>query len=175
MKSARGVMGAADRAQIVRAADPDASFEWLEAYPHAFRTAHRLRATGNLAVGEIGLDQIDQGSAGLAGIGRRQCMRKNSRLYFIAAGRIAEYRALEFVEHDQHRTQRVVCHIAGAPRAAHESQVQQSADGPTFIVQTQRERAVKFGDQEHGFRRHMIRVRGDRYFREIFRQMGDPL
>ena len=172
MNSAGGVMRAAGRAQVVRAADPDASFERLEAHPHAFGASHGLRAAGNLTVGEIGLNQIDQGSTGLAGIGRRQRMRENPGLNFVAAGGVAEHRALEFVEHHQYRAQCVVRDIAGTPRAAHESQVQQATHAAPFIVQAERQRPMQIGDQEHGFGRDMVGVRCDRYFREIFSQMG---
>jgi hypothetical protein len=56
MNSTDGVMCAAGRSQIVRAADPDAAFERLEADAYTFRTPHGLRPAGNLAIGEIGLD-----------------------------------------------------------------------------------------------------------------------
>jgi hypothetical protein len=175
MKSAGGVMRPAGCAQIVRAADPNASFERLEAHPHAFRTAHGLRTAGNLAVGQIGLDQINQSCTGLAGIGRRQCMRENSRLYLIAASSIAEHRALKFVEHDQNRAQCVVCHIAGASCAAHESQVQKATHAAPFIVEAEGQGPMQVSDQKHGFGRDMVTVRCDRYFGEIFSQMWDPL
>ena len=84
MKSAGGVMGPAGRAQIIRTAYPDAAFKRLKAYAHALGAAHGLRAAGNLAVGQIGLNQIDQRSAGLTGVRGWQGVRKNARLNLVA-------------------------------------------------------------------------------------------
>jgi hypothetical protein len=56
MKSAYGVMRAAGRSQIVRAADPNAAFERLETDADTFCAPHGLRSAGNLAIREIGLD-----------------------------------------------------------------------------------------------------------------------
>jgi hypothetical protein len=56
MKSAYGVMCAACRSQIVGTADPNAAFERLETDAYTFCAPHRLRAAGNFAIGEIGLD-----------------------------------------------------------------------------------------------------------------------
>ena len=172
MKSAGGVMRAAGRAQVVWAADPDTPFEWLEAHPHAFRAPHGLRAAGDLAIGEIRLDQINQGSTGLADISRRQRMGEDPCLNLIAASGVAKDRALELVEYDQDGAQCVVRHIAGTPGAAHESQVQQAAHAAPFVVQAKRQSPMQISDQEHGFGRDMVGVRCDRYFREIFSQMG---
>ena len=174
MKSTDGVVCAAGRAQIVRAADPDSPFERLEANPHTFRAAHCLRAAGDLAVGEIRLDQVHQGSAGLARIGRRQGMREYPGLNFIAASGVAEHGTLEFVEHHEDGAQCVVRHIAGTPGAAHETQMQQAAHTAPFVVQAKRQSAMQIRDQQHGLGGDMVGVRCDRYFREIFSQMEGP-
>src|SRR5271170_8487737 len=98
MNSAGGVMRPAGRAQIIGSAYPDAAFEGLETHAHALGPAHGLRAAGNLAVSEIRLNQIDQRSAGLTGIRRRQGVRENARLNLIARRGIAEHSALEPIE-----------------------------------------------------------------------------
>ena len=99
-------------------------------------------------------------------------MRENARLDFIGAGRVAEHGALEAVEHDQHRTQGIVRHIAGTPGPAHEPQMQQAAHAPFLVMQAQRQGAVQFGDHEHGFGRDVVSVRRDHDFREIYCQCG---
>ena len=167
-------MRAAGGSQVVRTANPDAAFEGLEAHAYPFGPPHSLRPAGNLPVGKIRLNQVDQGGTGLAGIRGRQGMRENARLYLIAPRRIAEHRALEPVEHHQHGTQCVVGHIAGTPGAAHEFEMQQPAHAAALVVQAKRQGAVQFGDQEHGLGRDMVRVGRDRDFRQIFRQMGIP-
>src|SRR5271170_5355241 len=68
----RGAARARGGAQIVGSANPDAALEGLEANPQRFGPASRLGAADNLAIGEIGLDQVDQRGAGLAGVRRRQ-------------------------------------------------------------------------------------------------------
>jgi hypothetical protein len=175
MKLPGGVMRSTSRSQVVGAAYPDAALEGLEAHAHALGTAHGLGAAGYLAVRKIRLYQIDQGGTGLARIRRRQRMRENARLNLIARGSIAEHSALEAVEDHEDRTQCVVGHIAGAAGAAHEFQMQQAAHAPAFVMQAKRQSPVQVGDHEHGLWRDMKGVRCDRYFSEIFCQMGDPL
>src|ERR1700685_1317073 len=99
MNSAGGVMRSAGRAQIIGLPYPDPAFEGRETPPHPLGPAHGLRAAGNLAVSEIRLNQIDQRSAGLTRIRRRQGMRENPRLNLIARRGIAEHSAFASIEH----------------------------------------------------------------------------
>src|ERR1700722_1592006 len=86
--------------QIVRSANPRAPFERLKTHPEDLGPARGLGTAGNLAVGEIRANQIDQGCTGLVGVRRRQRVREDSRLHLIAARGIAEDGAFEAVEHD---------------------------------------------------------------------------
>ena len=172
MNSAGGVMRAAGRAQVVGAADPDASFERLETNAQPLGPARGLSAASNLAIGEISLDQIDQGCAGFTCVSRRQRMREDARLNLVAAGGVAEHGSLEPVENHQYRAQSVVSHVAGAARPTHEPQMQQAADTPALVMQAKRQGTVQIGDHEHGFRRDVISVRRDHDFREICCQCG---
>jgi hypothetical protein len=50
--------------------------------------------------------------------------------------------------------------------------MQQAANPPSFVMQAERERAMQFGDHEHGFGRDVISVRRDYDFRELCCQCG---
>ena len=62
-------------------------------------------------------------------------MGEYAGLNFVAASRVPEHGAFEFVEYHQDGAQCVVRHIARPPGSAHEFQVQQAAHAASFIVQ----------------------------------------
>src|SRR5450631_1650571 len=107
--------------------DPDAALDGLETHPDRIGTARYLRATADFAVGEIGSNQIDEARTGLPFIGLGQRVREDACLNVVASRQVTDDAALESIEHDQHRVQCVVRHIAGPTGVSDEAQMQQSA------------------------------------------------
>src|SRR5882757_2903876 len=147
---------------------PNAAFERLEAHAHGLDSACHLGAAADFTLGKIGPYQINQGGAGLAGLRRRQRMRKDARLNIIAPRRVPDHTALETIENDQNRTQGIVRHIARSSRPPNEAQVQQAADAATFVMQAQCKGSLQFGYHQDGLGRNLIGVRRDDEFREMF-------
>jgi len=114
---------------------PNAAFERLEAHAHGLDSACHLGAAADFTLGKIGPYQINQGGAGLAGLRRRQRMRKDARLNIIrAASNSRSHRALKRSRTTRNRTQGIVRHIARSSRPPNEAQVQQAADAATFVM-----------------------------------------
>ena len=147
--------------QILRTANPQPALERLKANAHRLGPAHGLSSARNFAVGQIRLNQIDQGSPRFARIRRWQRVREDARLNIVAMRRIADYGPLESVENNQYRTQGIVGHVAGTARIADETQVPEAADATTLVMEAQGKGPVQLGNHEHGFGRHQIRVRRD--------------